>query len=242
MLIPLLILLMVLFGGLLLLLRIILSRLATQATGHLKVLSQETLAQQEALKKRLTEAEGQYREQLVKAKEEADRIRSESLQKTQLECQKMLEHAHQEAERITQQAIHGRQKREEELMASMEKRVLERACELVQEVLPMELRETTHADWLDRIIKDGLIPLERLKTQEKIHEVQVTSAFPLTPSQRKQLLERFQTVLGSSLTLKETVDPRIIAGLVVTLGHSVLDGSLVSKLKEVVRHAQDAAE
>ncbi len=240
-LVPLLVGQLLLFGGLLFLLRYILIRHATQATGHLQALSQEALAQQEALKKRLEESERQYQEQISKAQDEARQIKAQVLQEATAAQQQMIEQARREAERIVSQAIQARDALHSELTQSFDARAMERACELLQKTLPRVLQEATHAQWLDELIKNGLLPVERIETREEIHEAKVVSAFPLTSTQKKHLLDRLQTALGAPLTLQEVVDPGIVAGLVITLGHLVLDGSLASKLWEAARDAQNAA-
>ena len=231
-----------LFGGLLFLLRVILSRHATQATGHLKVLSQEALTQQETLKGQLEEAQRIYQEKIAKAQEEANQLKSKTLKETEEQRLQILGQARQEAERIIQQAMTARETLQEEIVKKVEAKAVERACELVQQVMPQVLREQTHAQWLDELLKDGLIPDQPLESREEIREAQVVSAFPLTPAQRKQILERLQKGVGHPITLKEAVDPKIVAGLTITLGHLVVDGSLALRLKEAVRHAQGTAD
>ncbi len=241
-LLPLLIVQLVLVGGLILVLRATLSRHATQATGHLKVLSQEALTQQETLKRQLEEAQRQYQEKLAKAQEEASQLKAKTLKETEEQRQQMTAQARSEAERIIQQAMAARETLQEEMAKRVESKAVEKACELIQEVMPQVLREQTHAQWLDELLKDGLIPDQPLESREEIKEAKVVSAFPLTPSQRKQIQERLAKVAGHPITLKEEVDPKIVVGLTITLGHLVVDGSLALRLREAVRHAQGAGD
>ncbi|MBI3011392.1 MAG: F0F1 ATP synthase subunit delta [Candidatus Omnitrophica bacterium] len=230
----------VLFVGLAVLLRRVMGRHATKATAHLQGLSQDYLRKQEELKKRLEEAERLYQEQLAKAQEEAHQLKTQARQEAEAARQQVVEQARQEAERIVQQAVQAREALQRELAQAMEAKAVERACELIQDILPRELREAAHTPWLDELITNGLITVERLESREQIREARAVSAFPLTSAQRKRLLERLQELLGSPVTLQESVDPHLLAGLTITIGHLVLDGSLSSKLREAVRHAQDA--
>lgn len=228
----------VIFAGLVAVLRRLMGRHAMTATAHLQGLSQDYLKKQEELKKRLEDAERRYQEQLVKAQEEAHHIKAQALTEGEETKQRLLDEARHEAERVIQQAMQARENLRQELVQSLEARAVERACELLQQALPQDLREATHAHWLEELIKNGLIHMERIESREELREAKVVSAFPLTPSQRKQLLERLQAALGAAVTLQEAVEPRLVAGLVVTIGHLVLDGSLSSKLLEAARHAQ----
>lgn len=231
----------VVFAGLVMVLRQLMAKHATTATAHLQGLSQDYVRKQEELKKRLEEADRHYQEQLVKAQEEAYRLKAEALKEGEAVKQQAVDQARQEAERIIQQANQARDTLRREMIESMEARAVERACELLQRALPEPLREAAHVRWVEALMDDGLIEVKQLERREDIREARVCSAFALMPAQRTRLLERLRAALGSSVTLQETVDPRLIAGLVVTVGHLVLDGSLASKLLEAARHAQDPA-
>lgn len=231
----------VVFAGLVVVLRRLMAKHATTATAHLQGLSQDYLRKQEELKKRLEEAERHYQEQLVKAQEEAYRLKEQALKEGEAAKQQAVDQARQEAERIIQQANQARETLRKEMIESMEVRAVERACELLRRVLPESLREAAHARWMEELMTNGLINLGQLERREDVREARATSAFPLTAAQRKQLMERLQAALGTSITLQETVEPGMIAGLIVTIGHLVLDGSLSSRLLEAARHAQDTS-
>jgi F-type H+-transporting ATPase subunit delta len=58
----------------------------------------------------------------------------------------------------------------------------------------------------------------------------VTSATPLSASQRQGLAEALRAKIGKSVTLNEHVDPSLIGGLVVKVGSRMIDSSLKTKL------------
>ncbi len=236
------ILLVVAFVGLVVGLRHVMGRYAATTTAHLQGLGQDYLRKQEELKKRLEEAERHYQEQLAKTKEEAQLLKTQALQEAELARQQSLEQARQEAERIVQQAVQVRETMQQEAAKGVEARAIERACELVQAVLPEALREAVQSKWIDELLDNGALAKESLTVRETVREANVISAVPLSPAQRTRLLERLQTALQQALTLHESVDPALVAGLTLTLGHLVLDGSLASKLREAARHATRAIE
>ena len=230
------------FVGLVLVLRQLLARHATTATAHLQTLSVEYMRKQEELKKRLEEAERRYQQQIAKAQEEGQQLKARALQDAETVRQQTLDQAHQEAERIVQQAAQARESLQQELVQSMDARAVERACELIQGALPDELHEAMHAQWVEALIHNGLIASEHLPKIEPGQAAKVTSAFPLTAAQRKLLTERVRAAVGGTeVALEERVDPKLVAGLTITLGHLVFDGSLSSKLLEAVRRSEHAA-
>lgn len=232
----------VIFAGLVIVLRKLMARHATTATVHLQGLSQDYLKKHDELKIRLEETERHYQEQILKAQEEAHQTMAEALKEGEAARQQVLDQAHQEADRIIQQATRMREALQQELAQSMELKAVERAGELIKAVLPQILRQAAHEDWLTKLIADGLINGQKLDTRETCRDATVVSAFPLTEAQRTLLRERLEQALGGPVTMQETVDPSLIAGLTITIGHLVLDGSCASKLREATRHVQDTIE
>ena len=230
----------IIFIGLVVIVRHLMGRHATTATAHLQGLTQDYLKKQEEMKKRLEDAERHYQELLAKAQHESQELKNQAIKEMDEKRQKLLEEARQEAERIVKQAVSAKDSLYRELQSSLEKQAVEKACELIQAVLPGELQEETHIRWLDQVLENGMLHMEHLEMPEPVEEVHVVSARPLTAAQKGKLLGKLRTSLGYPVTLQEKVDPKIIAGLTITLGHLVLDGSLVSKLQEAARHAQNS--
>ena len=230
------------FAGLVVVLRKLMGRHATTATAHLQGLSQDYLKRHDELKTRLEETEKHYQEQILKAQEEAHQTMTQALKEAESARQQAIEQAHVEAERIVAQATKARDALQQELVQSMEIRAIERAGELVKSVLPQILRQAAHEDWLTQLIANGLINGQPLDTRETCRDATVVSAFPLTDAQRKLLREKLEKVMGGAVTLKEEVEPALVAGLTITIGHMVMDGSLSNKLREATRHAQDSVE
>ena len=229
------------FAALAVVLQRFLGRHATSATVHLQGLTQDYMKRQEELKKRLEESERHYRELVSKAQTEGVQLKTKAVQEAEEKKRQIVEEARAEAERIVTQAVQAREAMRREMESSVEKRAVGRACELLEQVLPKELQEATHSRWMEEALGNGLLRLNQMDLPEKVkvQEAQVTSAAPLSPAQKERLLKKLEQVVGHPLTLKEEVDPRIIAGVRVTLGHVVLDGSLVSKIQEAARRAED---
>lgn len=228
------------FVGLVVVLRGLMGQHATKATAHLQGLSQDYLRKQEELKKRLEEAERFYQEQLAKAQEEARQLKANALQEAEAARRQLVEQARQEAERIVQRALATQTALKEEMMQGFEAKVMERACELIQQALPRQLRQDIHAAWVNELMTNGLSHLNRLAIPSDAREAHICSAFPLSAEQREMLRQRLQTTCGDDVILKETTDSKVVAGLTITFGSLVLDGSLVSKIQEAARHAQES--
>jgi F-type H+-transporting ATPase subunit delta len=62
---------------------------------------------------------------------------------------------------------------------------------------------------------------------------EVTSAVPLEGDQERSLAEALSRRLKRSVSLKVTVDPSIMGGLIVRTGDTVIDGSVRSRLEQL---------
>ncbi|MBU1061813.1 MAG: F0F1 ATP synthase subunit delta, partial [Candidatus Omnitrophica bacterium] len=80
------------------------------------------------------------------------------------------------------------------------------------------------------LIENGFKKIGQLKIIKGIKEIKVLTAFPLSDSDRAELLKKVNKLLGSNMDLKEELDPKIVAGIIVEIGSLVLDGSLRHKI------------
>ena len=142
-----------------------------------------------------------------------------------------------------QQANQTREALHRELVQSMDQRAVEQALTLLQTSLPEPLRQAAHACWLEALLSNGLVSADKLQGREAVAvtDATIVSAFALSAEQRAQVQRRLQECLGRPLTLTEQVDPALVAGVVITLGHLVLDGSLTATLQQRVRDGHSAA-
>ncbi|MBI4342749.1 MAG: F0F1 ATP synthase subunit delta [Candidatus Omnitrophica bacterium] len=236
----LLVLLIAVFAALAVLLRYLMTQHVTTAAAHLQELSADYAHRQEELKQQLQAAERQYEEQLTRARAEAERLMTEARQEAESLRSRRLEEARQESERIVQQGMESRDALRKELERQMEVRAIQRACELIHEALPEPFRREIQKQWLDELFRDGLAQLDRLKGEEEVPAVKVVSAFPLEAAQRQALKARVKAAFAHELPMAEEVDPKLVAGLVITIGSLVFDGSLASRIQQIVRKAHPA--
>ena len=106
---------------------------------------------------------------------------------------------------------------------------------MIQSTLPEEFKKNVHLHWTEELIRESADQLAHLHIPDDVRKIKIASAFPLNEGQRKGLSRKLKQLLGRDITLKEEVDPRIVAGLVVTIGSLVLDGSLKNKIEEQAR-------
>jgi F-type H+-transporting ATPase subunit delta len=105
-------------------------------------------------------------------------------------------------------------------------------------------------DFLRLLIEKGRIVLireiakvfrELIEEAQGLLRAQVDTAAPLGPDQEARLKAELDRITGKQVILEKRVDPTILGGVVIHLGHRIIDRSLrrgLWSLGESLRHAQ----
>lgn len=82
---------------------------------------------------------------------------------------------------------------------------------------------------------------EQLDASHGRIEVEVRTAAPLSNPLRERIAAKLGEVLGKQVVIKSTVQPDLLGGVVVRIGDTLLDGSLLSKLEKMRTATIDVA-
>lgn len=226
---------LIVFVGLIFFFKRILSQNVTSATKHLEELNQDYARKDNEVTKRLGEAQQKSEDMLVKARQEADSEKEKIIKEAWAQRDKILNHARNQSDEIIQQAENSRRLLISELEERISKETINKACELIQHTLPEQFKKDVHLHWTEELIEDSFNQLDKLQIPEDINEVKITSAFPLSDEQRKRLSKRLKQLLSRDVKYNEETDSKIVAGLIVSIGSLVLDGSLKNRIQEQAR-------
>lgn len=94
----------------------------------------------------------------------------------------------------------------------------------------MFLVEAGRARQLPQII-DAFVELSARERRQAVAEVR--TAVPLDEDQQRRLTAAIEKATGQSVTVKATVDPDVVGGVIVRVGDTVIDGSLARRLAEL---------
>lgn len=95
---------------------------------------------------------------------------------------------------------------------------------------------------LDVLLAYGRLPClpaisEAYRALLSVHEdavrALVVSATPLSEAQHETLEKRLAARLGKKIVLNSKVDPKLLGGAVIKVGHWVLDGSVTNQMKQL---------
>lgn len=227
----------VIFVVLVTVLKRVLMRNMASATQHLDGLNEDYARREEDISRRLREADKKAQDIVSKAQGEAERLKLKTIKDAREEKDRILQQAHLSGDEMIQQADKSRQLLISELDEKISKAAVEKACEIVKSVLPEGFKHDMHLQWVQELVKTGFANMDRLRIPEDTKEIKITSAFALTEDERKPLAKKLKEALNHDIVIKEEVDPNLVAGLVITIGSLILDGSLKNKIQEHVKSA-----
>ena len=73
----------------------------------------------------------------------------------------------------------------------------------------------------------------RASSAKNLELAEVRSAVPLTPDQETRLAAALANATGKEVNLKVVVDPTVLGGLVATVGDTVIDGSVRTRIEQL---------
>lgn len=222
----------IIFAGMIFLLKNIMSKNVGTATKHLEEMGQEYGKKEKDIEKQLEEIKQKSQEILSKAEADGLKQKEQIVKSAQEEKDKAINAAQAKADEIMRQADRAYKALLDQMHKKIEEGARDEALRLLGKALPEELRRDIHNRWVNDLIAGNLQQLDRLRVDGTMNQAGVVSAFSLSAEQRQGLSEKIKEKLGRDLEIKEEVNPQMISGLVVNIGSIVFDGSLKSKIHE----------
>jgi F-type H+-transporting ATPase subunit delta len=73
----------------------------------------------------------------------------------------------------------------------------------------------------------------RASAAKNLEVAEVRSAIPLTPDQETRLAAALANATGKQVNLKVVVDPSVLGGIVATIGDTVIDGTVRTRIEQL---------
>jgi F-type H+-transporting ATPase subunit delta len=75
--------------------------------------------------------------------------------------------------------------------------------------------------------------VERAASSKNLAVAEVRTAVPLTEDQQVRMAAAIANATGKQVTLKAVVDPSVVGGVVATVGDTVIDGTVRTRLEQL---------
>lgn len=229
--IQLLIIQVVTFIGLVLALRKLLYADSARALRRLERLNAQSGKKLEELRRKSEEAEKEYLEKIDHARREAEKIKELARAEAEEFKTKTLNKAEEEASRILAQARSTEEAIRSEIATQMRLESIEIASKLITKVFDTKIIQDNHKILVDELIS-GIERLNPDRIESGINEAEVVSAYSLNSLKLQKLENILSKKAGYRIHLKQKIDKKIIAGIILKIGNLIIDGSILNKLKE----------
>ena len=229
------ILIVIVFAVLVFMLRKIMTQNVMSATQHIDELNQDYTKRDADITRRQEEVKKQAEEMIRQAQEEGEKIKAGLINSGQAEKEQILKESRSRCEEMVNQAENSCRVLLSEIDERIAKATTSKAVELIHDVLPDKFKLIVHNEWVDDLIASGFSQLNNISIPDNVSEVLVAAAFALTANQRRELIQKLSSSLNRPVTLKEEVEPKLVAGLIITIASLVFDGTLKNKIMEKTR-------
>jgi F-type H+-transporting ATPase subunit b len=204
---------------------------------------EKQLADARALHDDAEALQARYQVELADAAQERQRARTQLTSEVEAERARRLAALQSELAQAREKAAAAEAQRQADAQHRAEETALNQAARfasrLLEQVASPELEE--------RLVERVLADLSQL-SEERVAALRngwgqalaapvVTSAFPLTDTQRQQLQQSLSTLTGVSAPARFEQDPELLAGVRVAVGAWVLSGNLRDELSSLAEFA-----
>ena len=213
-------------------------RQVTRSLGRLQQLYQENREREEELKRRREETEQELRTTTARQHEEIGKLRAEAEAATQKMQEERLAQAKEEGRKIVAEAEAKRERMRASLVSEMREQAVGLASDILGRVLTAQVAQGIHQHLIDELIEE-IGKSDGPRPELDADKVEVVVPFPLTQTQQERLSTIFSSRMGRPVSIHETIDAEIVAGMVVRLENVVLDGSLKTKVKGMLAYVRE---
>jgi F0F1-type ATP synthase membrane subunit b/b' len=225
------------FAGLVLALRKILLSSSYNETKRLQQLNEENSNKAQELVSKISDAENEYREKMLRTDEEIRVMKTKAKKEIETLKEAIIVKGKEEGDRIVNQALNARDEIRAEIEEQMHERVVEFSRKIFLKVLSAEEQRLVHEGLLESVFQElEGIEADRFATVNldgmSDGTIEVKTSHSMTQEQKKKLEVVLSSKLDKKISINETVENEVIAGIVIALGSFVIDGSLSERFKK----------
>lgn len=218
-------------AGLIFVLKYFMKGHVSGAVEHLQRLNEELVKQQTELKQKMADSEREYQSKMTSLTEDISSKQKQAREEAIKSLEDSKQRALQEREKIIGEAVQTREKMRQEIMAEMDEKAIMHSKNIIAELMTDELGKMFHAALMEEVIA-ALTEVNLQTFQISTDTVQLKTPLPIEAEDKKKIAKILKEKIQKDIQFKEEVDPSLVAGLILTFGTFVVDGSLMNRVAE----------
>ncbi len=224
------ILLVVAVGAIILGTRGVFARDLTNALKRVNQQEQELQEKADILEQRLTQIEKDYHAKLKRAETEAERLVQEAKAQAMNIRTVAIDEAKLRARQVLLEAEQEKGQLKAEIARGLDGQAFQRAAEVLRDLLPQAELQAVHRKLIASLL-EALRQLDAAPLKPSVERVELTTALPLTPDEAKQMAQWASGAFGARVGVQVQMDPALVAGCLARVGTTVLESTLVARLR-----------
>lgn len=201
------------------------------AVKRLNAEIEETQKKQADLSQKMRAADEELTKRQTEARELAEKMRSSVEEESKTEREKIISAARTEGELIIEKAQNAKVKMKEELEKEFDTKVVHYSMEILNAILSEKLKGA-----FDKILIEDftqrLKDVDMGKISPDVKEAEVITVTTIDETQKNTMQKLITDTVGRPITLKNTLDEKIVGGVVLKFGSTSLDGSLKNMIRD----------
>jgi F-type H+-transporting ATPase subunit b len=210
------------------------ARYATKAMDEAEQAKRQAEALKQEYEKKANNIDAEFAALKNEARIVIDQTRQQMLQEAYEEIEAMRARAHEEIEQQRAQALRIHRSKIGDIVAALVQRMMEDILnpQMHQAYLDAFLNQMRSVQLDGRISNNG----------EKTIPAEIITTIPLEPESERQIRATLETAVDYPLDLTYRVDPDLIAGAMVRLGDTLIDGSLQGQIQQLRNRYEEEVE
>jgi F0F1-type ATP synthase membrane subunit b/b' len=221
------------FLALVVILRQIMFSASRKEIERLRELNAENQKKAEKLAKELDRAEREHQRKIEKAEEELKILRASTREESERQKEQILKKAREDGDKIVNQALSVKERIRQELQGKLQEQSIQLGVRMIGKVLTEDRMKWFH----DGLVNDVIAEMRQIDPAtfagiDTNKEGVVRTPYELSNELIQQIGDALTTAAGRNITVLQATDKDVIAGLVITIGSLMIDGSLAGKLRQ----------
>lgn len=228
----------VIFIGVIFVLRAFFYRHLNEALKKLKELQKEGIKKEAQLNDELERVRKMRASEVERSKSEAKELIEGAKGEAKVLRIKLEEDAKRKAREIVEQGKEELERMKSNFAFQIEDKAAGLSLEMIKHIFTQSGKEGLQRQLVEELILE-VEKIDQSKFTVESGIIEVTSASSLTGDQKSRLKKILSEKMGSEITLNEKIDKDLIVGFIIKIGVLSIDGSLKNKFNKIISYLKE---
>jgi len=211
-----------------------------KAVARIRAVEDEVRRKEEAIRQEITQHEKEFAQKKAEAEAHMQEERERSEKEVASMRDQVVGEAKKEADKIIEQAKANEEKFRKQLAQDMEEKSVGYGGQVFELVFSEKITPEIDKAFIGELL-DALSEIDAGSITVDTEKAEFSTAREMDPEQRTRLEGILNEKFGANISIKENVNPELLAGISFKLGSLEIDGSLRNRFNEAVTEVKKNA-